>query len=203
MAGDAQRVPPHLRARADGGGRGHLRRHGNRRRGRRKPRGSVAPGAMAGAAGRRLLGDVLAPKRRGIRWRRSPRQRDAHHRRALAGDHRSRDPLGAHTAHGVRQVHGVGRSRTRTRPHAEGDESRRQPARVGRWAQTAVRPRTSARGPRGEAAEIVREQWERLRAAGHLDNPVLEHERVPVRWHLGTMAGGAVLVALGVVGLMA
>ena len=58
-------------------------------------------------------------------------------------------------------------------------------------------------GAAREAAEIVREQWERLRAAGHLDNPVLEHERVPVRWHLGTLAGGAVLVALGVVGLMA
>jgi Bacterial PH domain len=58
-------------------------------------------------------------------------------------------------------------------------------------------------GAAGEAAEVVREHWERLRVAGHLDNPVLEHERVPVRWHLGTLAGGAVLVALGVIGLMA
>jgi hypothetical protein len=58
-------------------------------------------------------------------------------------------------------------------------------------------------GAAGEAAEIVREHWERLRAAGHLDSPVLEHERVPVRRHLGTLAAGVVLAALGVVGLMA
>jgi hypothetical protein len=58
-------------------------------------------------------------------------------------------------------------------------------------------------GAAGQAAEIVREHWERLRAAGHLDNPVLEHERAPVRWHVGTLAAGVVLVGLGVVGLMA
>ncbi len=58
-------------------------------------------------------------------------------------------------------------------------------------------------GAAGEAAEIVRDHWERLRAAGHLDNPVLEHERVPVRWHVGTLAAGVVLVGLGVAGLMA
>ena len=58
-------------------------------------------------------------------------------------------------------------------------------------------------GPAGEAAEIVRDHWERLRAAGHLDNPVLEHERVPVRWHLGTIAAGIALAGLGIAGLMA
>ena len=58
-------------------------------------------------------------------------------------------------------------------------------------------------GAAGQAAEIVREHWERLRAAGHLDNPVLEHQRAPVRWHVGTLAAGVVLVGLGVVGLMA
>jgi hypothetical protein len=57
-------------------------------------------------------------------------------------------------------------------------------------------------GPADQAAEIVRDRWQQLRAAGHLDNPVLEHERVPVRWHVGTMAAGVALVGLGVVGLM-
>jgi hypothetical protein len=58
-------------------------------------------------------------------------------------------------------------------------------------------------GPAGEAAEMVQAHWEALRAAGHLDNPVLEHERVPVRWHIGTIAGGVVLAGLGIAGLMA
>jgi Bacterial PH domain len=60
-----------------------------------------------------------------------------------------------------------------------------------------------APGASGEVAEIVGEYWERLKAAGHLDNPVLEHDRIPVHWHIGTFAAGAVLVVLGVVGLMA
>jgi hypothetical protein len=58
-------------------------------------------------------------------------------------------------------------------------------------------------GAAGEAADIVREHWERLRAAGHLDNPQLEHERVPVRWHVGTIATALALVGLGVAGLTA
>jgi hypothetical protein len=47
----------------------------------------------------------------------------------------------------------------------------------------------------------VRDRWEQLRAAGHLDNPVLEHERVPVRWHIGTLAAAIAIVGLGVAGL--
>jgi hypothetical protein len=57
-------------------------------------------------------------------------------------------------------------------------------------------------GPAGEAAGIVRDHWERLRSAGHLDNPVLEYERAPVRWHVGTLAAGVALVGLGIAGLM-
>lgn len=57
-------------------------------------------------------------------------------------------------------------------------------------------------GPSGEAAVVVRRHWDQLRAAGYLDNPRLEHERVPVRWHTETLAVGAVLLALGVVGLV-
>jgi Bacterial PH domain len=54
-------------------------------------------------------------------------------------------------------------------------------------------------GPAADAAALVRQRWEQLRAAGHLDDPVLEHERVPVRWHVGTLAAGLGLVAVGVV----
>jgi hypothetical protein len=64
------------------------------------------------------------------------------------------------------------------------------------------RPPEIAAGPAVEAAEIVSARWEQLRAAGHLDAPVLEHERVPVRWHLGTIAAGVALVGLGVLGIM-
>jgi hypothetical protein len=64
-------------------------------------------------------------------------------------------------------------------------------------------PDEVAPGAAREAAEIVREHWERLRAGGHLDNPVLEHEKAPVRWHVGTIAAGLLLVGLVVVGITA
>jgi hypothetical protein len=53
-------------------------------------------------------------------------------------------------------------------------------------------------GAAGDAAEIVRARWTRLRGAGHLDNPVLEHAKVPVRWHLENVAIGVLLVILGI-----
>jgi hypothetical protein len=61
-------------------------------------------------------------------------------------------------------------------------------------------PPTSLDGAAGDAAEIVRDHWEKLRAAGHLDNPVLEHSKAPVRWHVETLAVGVLLVSLGVIG---
>jgi len=68
----------------------------------------------------------------------------------------------------------------------------------------AIRPDADAGqvnlgGPAGDAVELVRRHWEQLRRAGHLDNPVLEHDRVPVRWHVETFLGGAALLVLGVV----
>lgn len=66
-----------------------------------------------------------------------------------------------------------------------------------------VRPGDIPSTPSGEAAMVIREHWERLRDAGHLDDPRLEFDRAPVRWHRGVMAAGAVLVALAVVGLAA
>jgi hypothetical protein len=58
-------------------------------------------------------------------------------------------------------------------------------------------------GGAADAARLVRERWEQLKAAGHLDNPVLERESVPVRWHVETLAIGAVLIVLGVIGAVA
>jgi hypothetical protein len=64
-------------------------------------------------------------------------------------------------------------------------------------------PADVAREAAGEAAELVLQRWEQLRVAGHLDSPVLEHERAPVRWHVGIIAAGVALAGLGVVGIMA
>jgi len=57
----------------------------------------------------------------------------------------------------------------------------------------------SSPGAAVDAAGLVRERWEQLRAAGHLDNPVLERESAPVHWHLETFAIGAILVVLGII----
>jgi hypothetical protein len=64
-------------------------------------------------------------------------------------------------------------------------------------------PAGSLDGDAGDAAEIVRDHWVTLRRAGHLDNPVLEHTKAPVRWHDETLAIGAVLIGLGVIGVLA
>jgi hypothetical protein len=58
----------------------------------------------------------------------------------------------------------------------------------------AVRPGDLPDSPSGSAAMVVRRRWEELRDAGWLDNPALEHEAVPVRWHWLTMTIGAALV---------
>ncbi len=69
---------------------------------------------------------------------------------------------------------------------------------AGSALRTAVRSRGTADAPTtpsgvsmgelagtasGDAASVVRRRWERLREAGHLDDPRLEFERPPVRWH--------------------
>lgn len=48
----------------------------------------------------------------------------------------------------------------------------------------------------GDAATIVRRRWERLRDAGHLDDPRLEFDAPPVRWNWGI---AAVVAGLAVV----
>ncbi len=59
-----------------------------------------------------------------------------------------------------------------------------------------MRPGDLPSSPSGDAAAVVRRRWEELRAAGHLDEPRLEHERAPVTWHRGTIAAGVALAAL-------
>jgi hypothetical protein len=64
----------------------------------------------------------------------------------------------------------------------------------------SVRPGDASRSPSGQAAVAIRRQWEGLRDAGHLDNPRLEFQRPPTRWHVGFMATVAVVTLLGVAG---
>ncbi|MFV0307995.1 MAG: PH domain-containing protein [Desertimonas sp.] len=76
-------------------------------------------------------------------------------------------------------------------------EARHVPAsaRVGGMVRPGDLPSTSS----GATAEYIRRRWEELREAGHLDTPRLEHERVPQRWHLGTIVTLGVLIALCIV----
>ncbi len=48
----------------------------------------------------------------------------------------------------------------------------------------------------GDAATIVRRRWERLRDSGFLDDPQLEFDRAPVRWHWPVAAGIAALASI-------
>jgi len=50
----------------------------------------------------------------------------------------------------------------------------------------------------GDAATIVRRRWERLRDAGHLDDPRLEFDAPPIRWHWHIAAAVVGLAVLSV-----
>jgi hypothetical protein len=65
-----------------------------------------------------------------------------------------------------------------------------------------VRPGDLPSAPSGGAALVIRERWRRLREAGYLDDPRLEFERAPVRWHLDLVAGTLVLSTLGLLALI-
>lgn len=69
------------------------------------------------------------------------------------------------------------------------------------WAADGIRPGDLPDTPSGSAALLIRTRWQRLRDDGFLDDPQLEHERVPVRWHWRTLAIGAALLAVGLIGL--
>ena len=52
----------------------------------------------------------------------------------------------------------------------------------------------------GAAALVVRQRWLRIREAGFLADPRVEHDRMPVRWHVETIAGFALLTVAVVYG---
>lgn len=64
---------------------------------------------------------------------------------------------------------------------------------------TSFRPSDVPTTDSGAAATVVRRYWEELREAGHLTNPRLENDRLPVEWHVGTMITGVILLALALV----
>lgn len=70
-------------------------------------------------------------------------------------------------------------------------EARNLPAST--FGPDGIRPGDLPTSPSGGAALMIRERWERLRDAGHLDDPRLEFDRPPVRWHVEV---GAALMAL-------
>jgi hypothetical protein len=63
-----------------------------------------------------------------------------------------------------------------------------------------VRPGDLPSTSSGSAALLIRRKWEELRDAGYLDDPRLERDRAPVRWHVPLLAAGVVLAVLAVVG---
>ena len=63
-----------------------------------------------------------------------------------------------------------------------------------------VRPSDLPQTESGAAAQIVRQRWLRLRKDGYLDDARVEFDRLPTRWHVGVIAGFAVLVALTIYG---
>lgn len=61
----------------------------------------------------------------------------------------------------------------------------------------SVRPGDVPTSPSGAAAAAVRRRWEQLRDAGHLDDPRLEFEHVPVRWHWSVIVAAPALIVIG------
>lgn len=87
----------------------------------------------------------------------------------------------------------------RTAARASRADTRHLPSST--YTGEGIRPGDLPTSPSGEAAAIIRNHWEKLRDAGHLDDPRLEHERVPIHWHVRTLAAGAGLTALGLLTL--
>lgn len=65
-----------------------------------------------------------------------------------------------------------------------------------------VRPGDLPTSASGEAALVIRRTWEALREAGYLDDPRLEHERLPVEWHWRVGIAAAAVVAACIVSLL-
>ncbi|HET9647045.1 MAG TPA: PH domain-containing protein [Microlunatus sp.] len=67
---------------------------------------------------------------------------------------------------------------------------------------SSIRASDSPYSPSGEAAMHVRRHWQALQDAGHLDEPRLEFERPPIRWHVVSIAASAVLIAWAAAGVV-
>jgi Bacterial PH domain len=66
----------------------------------------------------------------------------------------------------------------------------------------SVRPGDAVNTPSGQAAIAIRQHWQALHDAGYLDDPRLEFDRPPIRWHLGILGTIGGLIALGMAGLL-
>jgi hypothetical protein len=62
-----------------------------------------------------------------------------------------------------------------------------------------VRPGDLVTSASGQAAAYIRQRWQELHDAGHLDDPRLEHARPVVRWHVLPAVAVLALVATAVV----
>lgn len=85
----------------------------------------------------------------------------------------------------------------RTSPRTEG---RNLPAST--YHNGSVRPGDLPTSPSGHAALLVRARWEDLKRRGVLDEPRLEFDRLPTRWHCRSLATGGALMALCLVSLL-
>jgi len=66
-----------------------------------------------------------------------------------------------------------------------------------------VRPGDLLATESGQAAQIVRDHWEKLRESGAIEIGVAEQTPVPTHWHLGTNLALVVLAAIGLYALIA
>ena len=80
--------------------------------------------------------------------------------------------------------------------------SRREHGQRGRQPEEVVRPGDLVDSPSGSAAALIHRRWDEVRAAGHLENPRLEHDRAPVTWHVATGCAVVALLAVGIVTLV-
>ena len=88
-------------------------------------------------------------------------------------------------------------SRSTTR-RATGEDTRHLPEST--YVGGAVRPGDLAGTASGDAAAYIRRRLDDLRDAGHLDDPVLEHDRPTVRWHVrdGVLVAALALLTVAV-----
>lgn len=84
---------------------------------------------------------------------------------------------------------GALRTAMRSRPRALDSDDEVEAVTMGEIAGTAS----------GDAATIVRRRWDRLRADGFLDEPRLEFDAPPVRWHwqIGLVVAGLAALSMG------